>query len=52
MSGGVLPEATYRTAVEQFGTQGAAELSYFIGYYCTVSVTLNTFDAPVPEAQH
>jgi hypothetical protein len=52
VTGGVLPEPTYRTAVEQFGTQGAAELSYLIGYYCMVSVTLNTFDVPVPEAQH
>jgi 4-carboxymuconolactone decarboxylase len=49
VSGGVLPESTYRAAVEQFGAQGAAELSYLIGYYCMVSVTLNTFDVPVPE---
>lgn len=52
MSGGVLPELTYRAAVEQFGMQGAAELSYLIGYYCMVSVTLNTFDVPIPAAQH
>lgn len=51
VSGGVLPDATYRATVEQFGTQGAAEMSYLIGYYCMVSVTLNTFDVPVPEAQ-
>jgi alkylhydroperoxidase family enzyme len=50
--GGVLAEQTYRAAVEQFGTQGAAELSYLTGYYCMVSVTLNTFDVPVPEVQH
>jgi len=50
--GGVLAEQTYRAAVEQFGTQGAAELSYLIGYYCMVSVTLNTFDVPVPEVRH
>jgi 4-carboxymuconolactone decarboxylase len=52
VSGGVLPELTYRAAVEQFGMQGAAELSYLIGYYCMVSVTLNTFDVPIPAAQH
>jgi 4-carboxymuconolactone decarboxylase len=49
VNGGVLPELTYRAAVEQFGEQGAAELSYLIGVYCMVSVTLNTFDVPVPE---
>ena len=50
VGGGVLPELTYKAAVEQFGVHGAAELSYLIGLYCMVSVTLNTFDVPVPEA--
>ena len=50
VSGGVLPELTYRAAVEQFGESGAAELSYLIGLYCMVSVTLNTFDVPIPES--
>jgi hypothetical protein len=45
-----LPELTYRAAVEQFGQHGAAELSYLIGLYCMVSVTLNTFDVPIPES--
>jgi hypothetical protein len=49
VNGGVLPELTYRAAVEQFGVHGAAELSYLIGLYCLVSVTLNTFDVPVPD---
>lgn len=48
-SGGVLPELTYRTAVEAFGPHGAAELCYLVGLYCLVSVTLNAFDVPVPE---
>jgi alkylhydroperoxidase/carboxymuconolactone decarboxylase family protein YurZ len=39
VNGGVLPE---------FGEPGAAELSYLIGVYCLVAVTLNTFDVPVP----
>jgi 4-carboxymuconolactone decarboxylase len=50
VGGGVLPELTYRAAVEQFGLHGAAELSYLVGLYCLVSVTLNTFDVPVPES--
>jgi hypothetical protein len=49
ISCGILPELTYKAAVEQFGARGAAELSYFIGFYCMVSVTLNTFDVQVPE---
>jgi len=49
VSGGVLPELTYRAAIEQFGKEGAAELSYLVGLYCLVSVTLNTFDVPVPD---
>jgi len=49
VNGGVLPELTYRAVVEQFGAHGAAELSYLVGLYCLVSVTLNTFDVPVPE---
>ena len=49
VGGGVLPELTWRAAVEQFGEHGAAELSYLIGLYCLVSVTLNTFDVPVPD---
>jgi 4-carboxymuconolactone decarboxylase len=49
VSGGVLPELTYRAAVEQFGLHGAAELSYLVGVYCLVSITLNTFDVPVPD---
>jgi len=48
VNGGVLPELTYRRAVREFGEPGAAELSYLIGVYCLVAVTLNTFDVPVP----
>jgi alkylhydroperoxidase family enzyme len=50
VSGGVLPELTYRQAVAQFGDAGAAELISLVGLYCMVSVTLNGFDVPVPEA--
>jgi len=47
---GVLPELTYRQAVQSFGEHGAAELIYLVGLYCLVSVTLNGFDVPVPES--
>jgi 4-carboxymuconolactone decarboxylase len=46
---GVLPELSYRQAVQAFGGHGAAELIYLVGLYCLVSVTLNGFDVPVPE---
>jgi 4-carboxymuconolactone decarboxylase len=49
VNGGVLPELTFRAAAKEFGPHGAAELSYLVGLYCLVSVTLNTFDVPVPE---
>ena len=48
-SGGVLPELTYRAAVDAFGAHGAAELCYLVGLYCLVAVTLNGFDVPVPD---
>jgi len=50
VNGGVLPELTYKQAVLAFGEHGAAELCYLVGLYCLVSVTLNGFDVPVPEA--
>jgi 4-carboxymuconolactone decarboxylase len=49
VSGGLLPELTYRQAVALFGENGTAELIYLIGLYCAVSVTLNGFDVPVPD---
>jgi 4-carboxymuconolactone decarboxylase len=48
-AGGVLPELTYRAAVDAFGANGAVELCYLVGVYFLVSVTLNGFDVPVPE---
>jgi hypothetical protein len=50
VAGGVLPELTWRLAVETFGQDAAAELIYLVGLYCMVSVTLNGFDVPVPES--
>jgi 4-carboxymuconolactone decarboxylase len=48
VSGYVLPEVTYRQAVEAFGATSVMELIYLVGVYCFVSVTLNGFDVPVP----
>jgi alkylhydroperoxidase family enzyme len=49
VNGGTLPELTYQTAVKTFSAHGAAELSYLVGLYALVSITLNTFDVPVPD---
>jgi alkylhydroperoxidase family enzyme len=50
VGGGVLPELTYAQAIKQFGEEGTAEFISLVGLYCMVSVTLNGFDVPVPEA--
>ena len=49
VSGGLLPELTYRQAVALFTENGTAELINLIGLYCAVSVTLNGFDVPIPD---
>jgi hypothetical protein len=49
VTGRLLPELTYRQAVELFGEHGTAELINLIGLYCAVSITLNGFDVPVPD---
>src|SRR3981081_280352 len=49
VGGGVLPELTYRAAVEQFGQHGAAELSYLVGLCFLVWGPLTRFDVPVPD---
>jgi 4-carboxymuconolactone decarboxylase len=50
VQGGVLPELSYRQAIQEFGQHGVAELIYLVGLYCLVSVSLNAFDVPVPES--
>jgi 4-carboxymuconolactone decarboxylase len=50
VSGGVLPELTYKQAVATFGEEGTAEFINLVGLYCMVSVTLNGFDVPTPES--
>jgi len=51
VSGGVLPELTYRQSVAAFGEEATAEFINLVGLYCMVSVTLNGFDVPVPEIE-
>ncbi len=42
-------DVTYNAAVTQFGEQGVAELINLAGYYTMVSMTLNTFNVPLPD---
>jgi len=42
-------DTTYTAAVAEFGEQGVAELINLAGYYTMVSMTLNTFQVPLPE---
>jgi hypothetical protein len=50
-SGGVLPEASFKRAVEIFGRHGANELIYLVGLYHLISVNLNGFNVAVPNSQ-
>jgi 4-carboxymuconolactone decarboxylase len=42
---------TYEAAREHFGEAGVMELVTLLGYYTLVSMTLNTFEVPLPEGQ-
>lgn len=41
-------DATYRAAHQHVGDRGMVELSQLVGYYCLVSLTLNTFQIDLP----
>ncbi len=50
VNGGTLPEMDLsHWRGRSLTPHGAAELSYLVGLYALVSITLNTFDIPVPE---
>lgn len=46
-----LSEATYKAALEHFGSQGVVELVATLGYFAMIAVPLNAFEiAPRPDA--
>lgn len=47
---GRLPAPLYAKGSAQLGEQGLVELVAVLGYYCFVSLTLNTFELGLPEA--
>jgi 4-carboxymuconolactone decarboxylase len=46
-----VPQPLYDTAVAALGEQGLVELIGLLGYYCLVSMTLNTFEFDLPEGE-
>jgi 4-carboxymuconolactone decarboxylase len=45
---GRVPDATHDEAVLMLGERGVVELVGTIGYYCLISLVLNTAEVPVP----
>jgi 4-carboxymuconolactone decarboxylase len=41
-------DAVYAAAQSHVGDQGMAELAQLVGYYCLISLTLNTFQVDLP----
>ncbi|MCH2523903.1 MAG: carboxymuconolactone decarboxylase family protein [Dehalococcoidia bacterium] len=46
-----ISEQTYTTTKEQIGENGIIDLVGIMGYYCLVSLTLNTFEVTVPDGE-
>lgn len=49
VNGHIVPDSTYKQAVQQFGRDGVAELFFLIGGYCLIAMILNGFDMPAPN---
>jgi 4-carboxymuconolactone decarboxylase len=47
----VVPKPLYDKAIEILGEKGTVELVGLLGYYTLVSMTLNTFDVPLPDGE-
>ena len=46
-----ISDATYKRGLDTFGMQTLVELVAIMGYYCMVSITLNAFEAPLPDGE-
>ena len=49
LAGGALPQPLYTELLHTFGPHGPVHLCSLVGQYLFLSVTLNTFDVPVPN---
>ncbi len=48
LTDGRVPDDVYQAAQSHVGDRGMVELTQLIGYYCLVSLTLNTFQVALP----
>ncbi len=46
-----VPKALYEEAVQTIGERGVTEIIGLCGYYTMVSMTLNTFEFPLPDGE-
>jgi 4-carboxymuconolactone decarboxylase len=49
VKGHIVPDSTYKRAVQLLGQEAVAELFFLIGAYCFIAIILNGFDMPAPE---
>ena len=49
VSGKIIPDSTYKHAVNLIGQDGVAELYFLIGGYSLIAMILNGFDIPTPD---
>jgi 4-carboxymuconolactone decarboxylase len=49
VSGHIIPDSTYKQAVNLLGQDGVAELFFLIGGYSLIAIILNGFDMPAPD---
>jgi 4-carboxymuconolactone decarboxylase len=49
VTGHIVPDSTYKRAVQLLGQDAVAELFFLIGGYCLIATILNGFDMPAPE---
>jgi 4-carboxymuconolactone decarboxylase len=48
-NGRILPDSTYKNALQLLGKDGIGELLFLIAGYCLIAMVLNGFDVPAPE---
>ena len=51
LADGRVPDDVYRAAHSEVGDQGMVELTQLIGYYCLISLTLNSFHVDLPPGE-
>lgn len=52
VTGHVVPDSTYKRAVQLLGQDAVAELFFLIGGYCFIAIILNGFDMPATAPEN